>query len=159
VTPFGRHLKGFALWWVGLFWLWMLLAGEWNRIEWIAGACAATAGALLAELERSLMGLRFRIPLRTVASAWSVPLTIVVDFLLVLGLLFRSLVRREIVRGRFVAREFDPVGPDPRSFGIRAFRTLAANYSPNAYVVEVDAEQGLVLFHDLVVWRRSEEPA
>ena len=28
--------------WLALFWLWMLLAGEWNRQQWIAAAAAAT---------------------------------------------------------------------------------------------------------------------
>jgi hypothetical protein len=36
---------------------------------------------------------------------------------------------------------------------------LVAGYSPNAYVVDVDVDEGTVLLHDLVPWRRSEEPA
>jgi hypothetical protein len=34
-----------------------------------------------------------------------------------------------------------------------------AGFSPNAFVIEIDAERDTVLIHDLVPWRRSEEPA
>jgi hypothetical protein len=36
---------------------------------------------------------------------------------------------------------------------------LLAGYSPNAYVVDIDPDEDVVLVHDLVPWRRSEEPA
>jgi hypothetical protein len=84
---------------------------------------------------------------------------VLVDFAIVIGALFASLIRREIVRGRFVTRELDAPGDDPTSFGTRAWITLLACFSPNAYVVDVDADKGTVLLHDLVPFRKSEEPA
>jgi hypothetical protein len=36
---------------------------------------------------------------------------------------------------------------------------FAANFSPNAYVVDVDPHAHTVVLHDLVPYRRSEEPA
>jgi hypothetical protein len=35
---------------------------------------------------------------------------------------------------------------------------LVANFSPNAYVIDIDRQQNLVLLHDLVPFRKSEEP-
>ncbi len=154
-----RHLGAWLAWWLALFWLWMLLVGEWNRIEWVAAACAAALGATIAEYARTVAGIAFRIPRERVAAAASVPVMIVVDFAIVMGVVFRSLVRGRVVRGRFVVRELDTGGDDPRGVGSRAWTTLAATYSPNAYVVDIDPERDTVLLHDLVVHRRSEEPA
>src|SRR5437764_80342 len=145
------RLRAWLLWWIALFWLWMLLVGEWNRVELIAGAIAATLTATVAESVRAVIGLRFRIPLRHVAAAWTLPAIVVVDFFIVIGCLFVSLWRREIVRGRFIARDFGPgTGTAPRRFGSRAWRTYAAMLSPNSFVVDTDEERRSLLVHDLV---------
>ena len=41
----------------------------------------------------------------------------------------------------------------------RAWLAFLTGYSPNAYLVDVDAETGIALLHDLVPRRSSEEPA
>jgi hypothetical protein len=153
------HLVGWVLLWLALFWLWMLLAGDWNRIEWIAAACAATVAATLAELARSSAGVRYRVPVAQVAASATVPLMVVVDLGIVLWALGRSLLRRQVVRGSFRARDFEAGGDDPGGASLRAWTVIAATYSPNAYVVDIDRERNLVLLHDLVPYRRSEEPA
>jgi hypothetical protein len=149
------RLAGWIAWWVALFWLWLLLSGEWNRVEIVAAAVAATLGASLAEGLRGFIGVDMRIPLRDFARAWSVPLIVLVDFGIVMWVLLTSAWRRELHRGRFVARDFDPAG----GFGSRAWRTYVAMFSPNAYVIDADAERKVVLLHDLVPFRKSEEPA
>jgi hypothetical protein len=154
-----RRVAAWLLWWIALFWLWMLLVGEWNRIEWIAGACAATIGASVAEYMRWALDLRFRIPLDRVPTVATALAMVFVDYGIVMGVLFRSLARRKIHRGRFIARDFAAGGDSPRAFGNRGWTTLVANYSPNAYVVDIDQERDLVLLHDLVPFRKSEEPA
>ena len=76
--------------------------------------------------------------------------------------IWKNCVAVALVRGRrgcFVVRELDAGGDDPRSVGLRAFTAFVANFSPNAYVVEIDPEQNLVLLHDLVPFRKSEKPA
>jgi hypothetical protein len=150
-----RRFAAWIAWWIALFWLWLLLAGEWNRVELVAAGCAATAGAFIAEGVRAFTGVKVRIPVRDVASAWTLPVMVFVDFGIVIGALLRSAVRGEVVRGRFVARDFDPGA----GFGSRAWRTYAATVSPNAYVVDADEELRVVLLHDLVPYRKSEEPA
>jgi multisubunit Na+/H+ antiporter MnhE subunit len=148
------------LWWVAAFWLWMLMSGDWNTIELVAAACAATLTATAAEAARAIAGLRWRIPARDVASAWSQAYQVVVDFVIVLGALLVSAVRLRMVRGRFFVRAFRPArGRAPRRFGSRAWRTYVATISPNAYVVDVDEDERTVLVHDLVPFRKSEEPA
>jgi hypothetical protein len=154
-----RHLVGWLLAWVASFWLWLLLAGEWNRQEWIAAAAAATVAATLGELARTLGGVRARVRHTWLVQAWSVPKQVFVDFGLLLWALVLSAARREVVRGRFVARPFPAGGSDAYAVGLRAWIGITATYSPNAYVVELDPDRKLVLLHDLIPSRASEKPA
>jgi hypothetical protein len=84
-----------------------------------------------------------------------VPHQIVIDFGIITVALVRSVVERKVVRGEYRAHPF-PAGAGQ---GVRAWAAWAAQFSPNAYVVEIDPERDLVLVHDLVPHRPSEEPA
>lgn len=147
------------LWWIALFWLWMLLAGDWNHIEWIAGACAATVAATVAEAARRVGALRVRVPLEWIARGWSVPVLVVVDFGILVWVLLECVLRRRVRRGVFRAHAFSVEGDVPTAVGSRAAVMMLATYSPNAYVVDFDTERELVLLHDLVPWQPSESPA
>jgi multisubunit Na+/H+ antiporter MnhE subunit len=153
--PVIRHLAWWIGTWLALFWLWLLLAGDWNRIEWIAAACAAAAAATVGEIARSRARVELRIPLRWLARAWTVPVMILVDFGILLWALLGSLARRRVVRGRLRAHGF----PSAEGPGVRAWAAYAANFSPNAYVVDIDPERNHALVHDLVPNRSSEKPA
>ena len=147
-------------WWVGCFWLWMLLVGEWGWTVGGAGALVAIVAATLAERARRAAGVHPRVGLEPLRHGLSVPLIVFADFAVVMYALGASLWRRRVVRGRFMAREFS-AGPKTTPEGVahRAWTVLVAGYSPNAYVVDIDPEENVVLVHDLVPWRRSEEPA
>ena len=149
-----KHVLGWLEAWLALFWLWLLLAGDWNRIEIIAAACGATVAATIAEVARTRADVAPRIPPRWVARAWTVPHQIVVDFGIVTWALARSLVRRSVVRGEYRAHAF----PAREGTGVRAWAAWAAQFSPNAYVVDIDPDRELVLVHDLVPHRPSEKP-
>src|SRR5207237_454825 len=119
-------------------------------------ACAATIGASLGETVRRLGGVSARVPLRWLWAARTAPLMVFVDFGILAWVLARSLPRRRVVRGRFVANALPAGGGDP---AVRAWVTLAATFSPNAYVVDISEEHGTALLHDLVAFRESEKPA
>jgi hypothetical protein len=150
-----KHVPPWLAIWLALFWLWLLLAGDWNRIEIIAAACGATVAATLGEIARSRADVAPRIPLRWIGRGWSVPHQIVVDFWIITWALVRSAARREVVRGEFRAHPF-PAREGP---GVRSWATWTAQFSPNAYVIEIDEERELSLVHDLVPNRASEKPA
>lgn len=138
-----------ALGWLSLFWLWILLVGEWNRDQWIAAAIAATVGTAIAEAARRFAGVELRPPTSWMSRAWKLPATVVVDFAIVMW----ALPQRR--RGVWVRRAI----PGDVAFPARrAWLTIAATYSPNAYVVDIDASEGVVLVHDLVRRRDSESP-
>ncbi|HXD71838.1 MAG TPA: hypothetical protein VN615_18360, partial [Gaiellales bacterium] len=147
-------------WWVGCFWLWMLLVGMWGRTVGAAGAIVAVVAAALAERARRAAGVHPRVGIEPLRNGLTVPLVVFADFGIVMYALLASLWRRRVVRGRFMAREF-AAGPKttPEGAAHRAWTVLVAGYSPNAYVVDIDPEGNVVLVHDLVPWRRSEEPA
>ena len=149
-----RHVAPWLAFWVSLFWLWLLLVGQWDREEIVASAIAATVAASVGEAARSAARVGVRVPLRRLAEAWTVPHQTFVDFGILMWALGACLVHRRVVRGRFVRRRF-PVR-DPA--GTRAWIGLIATYSPNAYVVDFDGEDGVVLMHDLVPHEPSERP-
>jgi hypothetical protein len=146
-----HRIAWFAVWWVVLFWLWLAFAGEWNRIEWIAAAIAATVAASIASIVCSRLRYRFRAG--WLREAERIPWQLLVDCAVVLAAPAR---RRE---GVFHARPTGPKGASAEAAGRAAFLTLAATFSPNAYVVDADRETGTVLLHDLVPRRDSERPA
>jgi hypothetical protein len=153
-----RAALTYLAWWIALFWLWLAYQGEWNRIEWVAAACAATLAATLATALAALGLLRFRIPVRAIADSKGVPLQIVVDFGIVTVALARRLTGRRVA-GPFVTRSFESAGSGAVAAGDRAWRSVLRTYSPNAYVVDIDPGRHVVLLHDLVENRKSEEPA
>jgi hypothetical protein len=150
-----KRVLAWVVAWLVLFWLFLLLAGDWNQIEWIGAASAATVAATIGEVARTRAGVEPRIPLRWIGRARTVPGRIFVDFGIVTWVLLLSLVRRRAVRGVFRAHDF-PAHEGP---GVRAWAAYAADFSPNAYVVEIDPQRNLVLVHDLVPNRSSEQPA
>jgi hypothetical protein len=152
-----RLVATYVAWWIASFWLWLVYQGEWNRIEWVAAAGAATLAAALATAlaRRGLLG--FRVPLGAAAGARSVPLQIVVDFWIVTVALLRRIGGRR-VRGKFVIRALPSAGSGAVAAGDRAARGVLATYSPNAYVVDLDPGRHTALLHDLVPNRRSEAP-
>jgi hypothetical protein len=145
-----RRVGAWVGWWVVLWWGFLLLAGDWNRIEWIAGACVATVGATLAELVRASGRVRLGVSGAALRALPAALARVPVDF----GILTLALVRYRSAGGRYIAREREARGPVDA-----AWTVLVAGYSPNAYVVDVDEERGLVLLHDLVPNRASERPA
>jgi hypothetical protein len=153
-----KHVGAWIAWWIALFWLWLLLAGQWNREEAVAAAIAATIAASLAELARVRTGFSARIPLSSLADLPEALGAVVVDFGILVWALVASVARRRIVRGELYSRELthrsraDGTGP-------RAWTTLVASYSPNAFVLDIDPETRHVLLHDLVRHRASEKPA
>jgi len=154
-----RHVVRWLGWWLALFWLWMLVAGDWNRIEFLAAICAAAVGASLAESARAALGIGYSLPLNQIRRSLTVPPIILVDFGIVIWVLLRSIARLRVDRGVFLARPFDAGGDDVAGAAHRAYTVAVAGFSPNAYVIDIDRERNEVFLHDLVPFKKSEEPA
>ena len=153
-----KHLVVWAVWWVALFFLWLLLVGQWNREQVVAAAIAATIAGSAAEFARSRTGFAAPFPVRVLADVPQALGMVVVDFGILAWALFAGLARRRIVRGKLVLRERPRGSWVTQGPGPRAWTVLVASFSPNAYVVDVDPEERRVLLHDLVPHRKSEDP-
>lgn len=144
-------------WWCVLFPLWLVFVGAWDLYDGVAGvvAAAVAATAALAVRELGLLSLRPR------AGGFSglarVPLQVFADFGILVAALVRTLAGRP-VRGVFLAKKLPAGGPGSEAAFARALAAVAATYSPNAYVVDVDLDRNVVLMHDLVRNSASEEP-
>jgi hypothetical protein len=154
-----KHVVPWLGWWVALFWLWLLLVGQWNREQGVAAAIAATIAASGAEFARTRTGLSAPLPLRVLTDVPQTLGMVFVDFGILAWALLAGIARRRIVRGELVARERRRGSWVTQGAGPRAWTQLVASLSPNAYVVDVDPGEHRVLFHDLVPYRKSEEPA
>jgi hypothetical protein len=159
VGAFARHASLWLVWALALFWLWMLLVGEWNGYEWVAAACAAAVAGAVLEAIRSLDGLTAIVPLRRIPPVLSALAMVPVDFGIVTLVLVRSIFRRRIATGEFVVRESKVVRRGARGRGDQAWTTLVANFSPNAYVIAFEDDGATVVLHDLVPNPSSESPA
>ncbi|HEU0195044.1 MAG TPA: hypothetical protein VFQ71_12640 [Gaiellales bacterium] len=152
------HVGAWLLWWLTCFWTWMLLVGSWDLINGVAAAIAAALVATAAELAHAAAGAGPALDLERLRAGALAPLVVFADFAVITWALARSLTGRRVVRGRFLVRPHRV--PRSRDRAVhRAWTILLAGYSPNAYVVDIDRQTGEVLVHDLIPWRRSEEPA
>jgi hypothetical protein len=153
-----KHVLAWLGWWVALFWLWLLLVGEWNREQVVAASIAATIAAFVGEFARTRTGLSTPLPLRLLADVPQALGMVVVDFGILTWALLAGIARRRIVRGELVSRELPRGSWATQGTGPRAWTMLVASFSPNAYVVDVEPEECRVLLHDLVRYRKSEDP-
>jgi hypothetical protein len=146
-----RHARSWLCFFVALWWLWMLLVGEWNHYEWIAATAAAAIAATIGEIARTAADVHARVPLASLRRGWSAFPVVFSDFAIVMW----ALLRRPA--GSFRRHAAPADGDGAEAVGVRVWTNLLADYSPNAYVIEL--EDGEALLHDLVPRRQSEEPA
>lgn len=160
IVPRHRLVLAAVAWFSVLAWVFMMLVADWTAVNWIAaGALAAIAtGLTLPLVARGTFGFRFRLAWATVLP--SVAKQIFVDFWILTAALCRSMAQRRRSVGLFVARADVPVGRrDPEGTAWRAFVSVASTWSPNSYVIDLNADTGTRLSHDLVPNRSSESPA
>jgi multisubunit Na+/H+ antiporter MnhE subunit len=151
-----RRVAGWLAWWIPLAAFWLLLVDNTRTSDMLGGAAAAAVAATVGELvaEQRLLGLRLRprflrhLPralLRLPAESWTVTAALV-----------RHLIARKPVSGSFRVISF-PVGhDDPDSTTRRALAKGFDSVGPNNYVVGIDAEEDLMLVHQLVTREDAE---
>ncbi len=145
------RIAAWLSWFAVLYVLWLLLVGTVQDVESIAGLCAAAIGATAAEVVRSQGLLRFRIEWRWLRLLWKPLWRVVPDFFVVLLALARP------PNSRFLRLEFAAGGERAVDAGRRVFAVLAPSLAPNRLVIDVDAERGEALVHDLVPASASRE--
>jgi hypothetical protein len=138
--------------WVALWILYVLLVFKTEPAEIVAGAVCAAISATGAELVRTRASVRFapgrgwwrgvvRLPGETARDTW-----------LIAVVLWRVIVRREDVRGRFITLPFKGVrGGSTEAVSRRALAKWVGSVAPNTMVAGFDEQHERVLLHQLVV--------
>jgi multisubunit Na+/H+ antiporter MnhE subunit len=148
-----RRVKFWLAWYVPLFGLWLVFVDTLAVAELVVGAIAAALAASAADLVREQDLVRFRMRIRWLRGAWSLPRLVVVDSWLLAVALLRELRRPGSVQGLFRVLPF-PVDEDDATAAARsAIVASLASVAGNTYVVGVERSEGCVLIHQLV--RRS----
>ena len=141
-----KHVAAFLLWFAVLWWLWQALVGVWDHYDWLFAAGGALVASAIGELAAIRTKGRTALPLAILAAAPRAFGMVFVDFAIVLGALVRR--RPGVVRQTRFAH------PDTGSF--RAWAAIVADWSPNAYVIDVAG--GRSLTHHLVPNEPSQSP-
>jgi multisubunit Na+/H+ antiporter MnhE subunit len=150
-------MRFFLIWWALLSGLYMLLVFKTEPAEIVAAVICGAISATATDLVRRHGTVRLKLPgwgwLRAVAT---LPRQTVVDTWRLVEVLWRVVVRREDVRGRFISLPFKGArGRSPEAAGRRAVAKLVGSVAPNTLVVGFANEKERVLLHQLVA---TEEP-
>ena len=143
-----------AGWWAVCYGLWLLLVFKTEPMEFVAGAVAAALAATAVELMRLRGYVPFAGELRWMRALVRLPGQVVRDCITLTAALWRSVARRERIKGSFRVVEFPTGADDPRSEARRAVAKWLGAVGPNSYVVGFDEERDLVLLHQLVPTER-----
>lgn len=135
------------VWWVLLAGFWLALVDNHHLDELAVGALTAVAGAGVAAFATSRLDTGARIPPRSWLRLPRVAWLLARDSALLLAALWRAVVLRRDVRGRWRSERIDD-GASPAARGRRVFTVLAGSVAPNRVVAET--EGGRLHVHELV---------
>jgi multisubunit Na+/H+ antiporter MnhE subunit len=145
-----RRISGWlALWAIGMV-TWLLFVVTLAPEELVAGAIAATFGAVAIAVVHRHDPLRLRLaPVpRWLAGTWRLPWQILVDTVRLAVALWRQIFLGRPVKGRFVTVPFPEDEPEDINATRRVVATTVAALSPNSYLVGI--EGGSALVHQLL---------
>jgi multisubunit Na+/H+ antiporter MnhE subunit len=136
--------RAWLAWWPLLTVLWLVLADSRRLEEIIAGVVVGALGATASVIVRAQRDVILRPRPRWVLDA----LRTFGRWPRDLWALARALPSRPT--GRIVEEPFEATGEDPRSAARRALAVVGGTLAPNSIVVEIDADRGVLVRHDLV---------
>ncbi|HVX43205.1 MAG TPA: hypothetical protein VHC49_04950 [Mycobacteriales bacterium] len=136
------RLASFVLWWAALFGVWVLTLSTAPGEELIAAGVAGLAGALAAPAVRRLTGVSWTMRPRWLSWLAAVPVTTVVETVIVLSLPLRS---RSNGRWRRIPM---PVEEDEqRSTGRRAAAAFVLSATPATFVADSPPGEPLLVHY------------
>jgi hypothetical protein len=142
--------------WAALWVLYVLLVFKTEPAEIVAGAICAAISATGAELVRTTASVRFAPGHGWWRGVVRLPREVARDTWLLVAVLWRVIVRREDVRGRFITLPFPGVrGRSTEAVSRRALAKWVGSVAPNTMVVGFDERHERVLLHQLVT---TDEP-
>jgi len=134
-------IRAWALRWLALLALWLIVAGSATALELLVGVVAALVGATV---WAAVLPTRSPGPTRRGVVRWSrLPGRVLADTWVVLSVLARRVRGRPVDSGLRLVR-FDPGGA---THGVAAVATMSL--AANSYVVDIDVDEGVLLLPQL----------
>lgn len=147
----GGRIRFWIVTWVLLWALYLLLVFKTEPAEIAAGAVCGAIAATGAALVRQQAAARFAPGRGWWRGMLVLPRELAVDTWLLVTVLWRVIVRREDVRGRFITLPFPGVtGDSTDALSRRALAKWFGSVAPNTLVVGFDEDAERILLHQLV---------
>jgi hypothetical protein len=151
-----RRIAFFLVTWILLSLLYVVLVFKTQFAEYVAGVICGAVSAVGVDMVRRHSPVRFAFGLGWLRGAARLPGEVLIDTGRLIGVLWRVLVRREDVRGRYLVVPFKGArGTAPEAAGRRAVATWVGSIAANTLVVGFDEQHDRVLLHQLV---KTDEP-
>ncbi len=145
------------MWWVLMMSFWVMIDDSIATDELLAGAGAAALAALSAETVTYQAATRFRMRMKWLVPALSLPGQVVYDTVVVYRALWRRLahgVQPPSAFGELPAR----YGSDtPEGMTRRTLLVGGTSVAPNTFVLGIDRERDVMVVHRLVAGREGSE--
>ena len=138
-----------AGWWLGLFAIYLSLAGKMSAAEVVTGAALAVIATVALTTVRAESGVRYELKKSWLRPLAPMPFRMLSESFLVLGANCARFFRAR-GSGRFSEREFNPGNNHPSSRTRRALVTMASSLPPNSFVIAIAQEAHRLLVHELV---------
>jgi hypothetical protein len=149
--PAARRVGSWVVWWVLLMSFWVVIDDSLGLSELLAGAGAAALGATVAEFASYQAATRFRMRIEWLVPALSLPGRLVADTALVFAALYKQLVRGEEPRSGFRQQHVRYGTNTAEGKTRRALLVAGRSFTPNGFVLGIDPEREVMVFHQLVI--------
>jgi multisubunit Na+/H+ antiporter MnhE subunit len=150
IRPAARVATQWLAWWIVMMSLWVALDDSLAFDELLAGAGAAAIAALVTQAACHQAGLRYQMRAGWLLPALRLPCQVVADTTAVYLALWRKLAQGEDPRGGFAEVRVDPGEDGPAGIVRRTLIIGGRSFTPNAFVLDIDAERGVMVVHQLV---------
>ncbi len=153
--PAARRARSWLVWWAAMMSFWVMLDDSIATDELLAGAGAAALAALLAELVTYQAATRFRLRIKWLVPALSLPGQVARDTVIVYRALWRRLVHGEQPPSAFLERPARFGDDTPEGVTRRTLLVGGTSLAPNTFVLGIDPERDVMVVHQLVVKREG----
>jgi multisubunit Na+/H+ antiporter MnhE subunit len=150
------RVGAWLVWWVLLMSFWVMIDDSTAADELLAGAGAAALAALLAELVSYQAASRFRMRVKWIVPALSLPGQVVRDLVIVYAALWRRLVHGEQPPSAFLELPARFGDDTPEGVTRRTLLVGGASVAPNTFVLGIDKDRDVMVAHRLVSRREGE---
>jgi multisubunit Na+/H+ antiporter MnhE subunit len=156
-VPVARRIGSWLVWWVLMMSFWVMIDDSIATDELLAGAGAAVLAALFAEIVTYQAAARFRMRIKWLVPALSLPGQVVRDMVIVYHALWRRLVHGEQPPSAFLELPARYGSDTPEGMTRRTLLVGGASVAPNTFVLGIDPERDVMVVHRLVTQQEGRE--